>query len=201
LSIFDLDQQNSDLSSKITAGLERLSQVFRTLLWEKAKENQLSPIQIQILLFIANHAPQMATVSYLALEFNVTKATISDAVKTLEQKKLLAKNPDKNDARSFILSLTKDGKNVIKRASDFAQSFLFLIQRYSPEEKKLLWDVISDLIKNLHEQGIISVQRTCHTCKHHQMTGRIHHCLLLERDLKEIEIRMDCPDFDLVQDQ
>ncbi|MBK8506099.1 MAG: MarR family transcriptional regulator [Saprospiraceae bacterium] len=75
------------------------------------------------MIFIANHAKQMATVSYLALEFHVTKATISDAVRVLEQKQLLEKTADKNDARSFFLQLTKKGRTIISQSADFAQSF------------------------------------------------------------------------------
>ena len=91
MSVFNLQDQNSDLNSKIVAGLERLSQVFRILLWEKAKEQGLSPIQIQLLIFIQHHSADKATISYLAQEFNFTKPTISDAIKVLEEKNLLKK--------------------------------------------------------------------------------------------------------------
>ena len=91
MSVFNLTEQNFNLESKIVAGLERLSQVFRILLWEKAKENNLSPIQIQILNFVQHHSIEKNTVSYLAQEFNITKSTISDAVKVLEQKNLIKK--------------------------------------------------------------------------------------------------------------
>lgn len=38
MPIFNLITQNHDFDSKIVAGLERLSQVFKILLWDKAKE-------------------------------------------------------------------------------------------------------------------------------------------------------------------
>ena len=66
-----------ELESKILNGLERLSEVLKSLLWEKAKIHGISPIQIQILLFVSNHHLDICNVSYLAKEFNVTKATIS----------------------------------------------------------------------------------------------------------------------------
>jgi len=89
MSVFNIIDQNINLDSKIVAGLERLSQVFRILLWEKAKEYSLSPIQIQLMIFIQHHSQDKTTISYLAQEFNFTKPTISDAVKVLEQKKLI----------------------------------------------------------------------------------------------------------------
>ena len=92
MSVFNLENQNANLDNKIVAGLERLSQVFRILLWEKAKEHSLSPIQIQLLIFIRHHSADKTTISYLAQEFNFTKPTISDAIKILEQKKLVSQD-------------------------------------------------------------------------------------------------------------
>ena len=66
-STFNPKQQEKDFSSKIVAGLERVSEVFKILLWEKAKLVGLSPIQIQILIFIAFHKQNLCNVSHLAL--------------------------------------------------------------------------------------------------------------------------------------
>ena len=66
MSVFNLENQNGTLDNKIVAGLERLSQVFRILLWDKAKEHRLSPIQIQLLIFIQYHSSDKTTISYLA---------------------------------------------------------------------------------------------------------------------------------------
>ena len=38
-----------DLNTKIAEGLGRISEVFKVLLWDYAKQLKLSPIQIQIL--------------------------------------------------------------------------------------------------------------------------------------------------------
>jgi hypothetical protein len=54
-SIFNPSEQERSISSKIVVGLERVSEVFKVLLWEKAKLVGLSPIQIQILFFVAYH--------------------------------------------------------------------------------------------------------------------------------------------------
>lgn len=88
-SAFDLSTQNNDFTSKIVAGLERVSEVFRLLLWQHSKVIGLSPIQIQILMFVEYHAEDLCNVSYLAKEFNVSKPTISDAVKVLKKKSSL----------------------------------------------------------------------------------------------------------------
>ena len=106
-SVFDLDHQNSSIESKIVASLERVSEAFRVLLWNESKHFSLSPIQVQVLIFLLNHSSQKRKVSYIADEFNMTKATISDTIKTLEQKSLISKQPEQNnqDKVNLLLSL------------------------------------------------------------------------------------------------
>jgi len=52
----------------------------------KINYTKVSPIQIQILLFCASHKQENLKVSFLANEFDLTKATISDSVKVLIKK-------------------------------------------------------------------------------------------------------------------
>lgn len=51
-SAFDIHNQNTNTDSKIIASLERIAQAFRVLLWNESKEFSLSPIQIQVLIFL-----------------------------------------------------------------------------------------------------------------------------------------------------
>jgi len=82
-SDFDLTNQNRNTSSKIVASLERIAQAFRVLLWQESKAHALTPIQVQMLIFLLHHSEEKRKVSYIAREFNMTKATVSDTVKTL----------------------------------------------------------------------------------------------------------------------
>ena len=76
--VFDVNFQNQDLASRIVAGMERIAESYRVLLWDYAKTTGLSPIQIQMLIFMRYHAEEWCNVSALAREFNMTKPTISD---------------------------------------------------------------------------------------------------------------------------
>ncbi|QYS85590.1 winged helix-turn-helix transcriptional regulator [Flavobacterium oreochromis] len=120
-SAFNLKFQNLSIDNKIVAGLDKLATVHRYLIWEQSKKLALSPIQIQILIFIKYHNEKYSTVSYLAKEFGVTKPTISDAVKILEQKGLIKKIQDVNDSRSYSMKLTTNGVEMVLKAEDFAQ--------------------------------------------------------------------------------
>lgn len=197
MSVFNLDNQNANLDSKIVAGLERLSQVFRILLWEKAKKYNLSPIQIQLLIFIGHHSADKATVSYLAQEFNFTKPTISDAVKTLEQKKLIQKAPDKTDTRSYTIQLTATGRKIVSETEGFANPLTEIISKANNTAKTVLWENISTLIIKLNKLEIISIQRTCFNCKHYSLKNKSPFCNLLGLKLLAKDIRIDCPEFEM----
>jgi DNA-binding MarR family transcriptional regulator len=135
-SDFDLNQQNENLESKIIAALERISQSFRVLLWDESKEYSLTPIQIQVLIFILTHSREKRKVSYLAKEFNMTKATISETIKILEQKQLISKEYESDDTRSFVINLTKIGKSIAEKSSLFSKVFYHPIQKMNQKDKE-----------------------------------------------------------------
>ncbi|PZR21798.1 MAG: MarR family transcriptional regulator [Flavobacterium psychrophilum] len=195
MSIFNLNIQNESTDNKIVAGLERLSHVFKVLLWEKAKESGLSPIQIQILIFIQYHSAEKNTVSYLAKEFNITKPTVSDAVKSLEQKKLAEKIIDTIDSRSFHLKITDKGKQIVKGAEDFTDPVSRILAGISQTDKEIVWNSISTLITVLNRQDVISIQRSCSNCKHFEHKNEEYYCNLLRQPLHTSDLRIDCPEF------
>jgi DNA-binding MarR family transcriptional regulator len=197
MSVFNLTKQNENINYKIVAGLERLSQVFRILLWEKAKEHSLSPIQIQLLIFIQHHSADKRTVSYLAQEFNFTKPTISDAIKVLEQKNLIKKFKDSNDTRSYTIELTASGKKIVLETENFANPITEIITKSNEADKLVLWENISNLISLLNSQEIISVQRTCFNCIHYTTKNKNSFCSLLNQKLLAKDIRIDCEEFEL----
>lgn len=197
MSLFNLENQNSNLDNKIVAGLERISQVFRILLWEKAKEYNLSPIQIQLLIFIQHHSADKTTVSYLAQEFNFTKPTISDAVKILEQKKLIKKITDSLDTRSYTIRLTAAARKIVSETENFANPLRDIITKSSDTDKRTLWQNIFKVIIHLNKLEIISVQRTCFNCKHYSLKSNSHFCNLLDQKLETQDIRIDCDEFEL----
>ena len=196
-SSFNLNEQNQKIESRIVVALERISEAFRVLLWNESKENSLSPIQIQILIFIYFHSTEKCKVGYLADEFNMTKATISDSVKVLLSKELVTKETDPIDTRSFSLSLTKEGKKTAKKASLFASSIEQPIEKLTSEQKTIMLNGLLKLIYDLNKSGIITIQRMCFTCSNYQLEKGVHYCKLLKSQLAENELRIDCQEHEL----
>lgn len=196
MPVFNLKNQHNSIDNKISAGLERLGQVFRTLLWEKAKAYGLSPVQIQLLIFIQQHQASLCTISYLAQEFNLSKPTISDAVKILEQKKLIEKKSNPADSRSYSIGATAEGKKIIRQTEDFADPVARLVAELKETDQLSLWNSISRLIVQLNELHVISVQRNCSNCRFYSSTENHHYCNLLKIKLLPKDIRIDCPEFE-----
>ena len=195
-SAFNPEQQEKDISSKIVAGLERVSEVFKVLLWEKAKLVGLSPIQIQILIFIAFHKDHLCNVSHLAKEFNVTKPTISDAIRILDKKKLVLKDFSQADSRSYSISLSHLGNDIVSQTYDFSKPLKKAIHSFQPSELENLFETLSQLIHKLNRNRILSVQRTCYGCKFYKKKKEEDFCSLLEKKLLGPEIRLDCPEYE-----
>ena len=197
-SSFNLNEQNQKIESRIVVALERISEAFRVLLWNESKKNSLSPIQIQILIFIHFHTSEKCKVGYLADEFNMTEATISDSVKVLLLKEfIVAKETDPVDTRSFSLSLTNEGKKIAKKASFFASSIEQPIEKLTQEQKTIMLNGLLKLIYDLNQSGIITIQRMCFTCTYYQLENGVHYCKLLKSKLADNELRIDCPEHEL----
>ncbi len=198
-SVFDPHKQHHTIENKIIAALERVSEAFRVLLWQEAKEYSLSPIQLQILIFLYFRESSMRTITYLAKEFNMTKPTISDAVRVLVEKKYLNKIPDPNDSRSSVLTLTAKGIKAAEQISLFANQMRKPLKDLSDRQKKAMLEGLYDLIHKLNKAGIITIQRMCHTCRFYvKKSGGVHYCNLLKVALETSELRIDCPEHEPV---
>lgn len=186
-----------DITHKILVGLERISEAYKALLWKKAKTFNISPIQIQLLTFIDSHKLELCNVSYLAKEFNVTKPTISDAIKVLHRKEFLEKDFSSSDSRSYNLFLTKKGNDLLQNIGDYFSPIKNEIEKLTSNNTEQLYITLSQLIYQLNKNGVLTVQRTCFGCTYYTTNSNTHHCNLIDENLLDTEIRIDCPEFEM----
>lgn len=198
-SMFDLQHQHDDIDSKIAAALERLSQTFRVLLWEKTKSHNLSPIQIQILVYLLYHSKELITIGQIAKQFSLTPATVSDAVKTLTQKRLVLRVSKESDRRVTAVSLTTTGKKLARKLAVWADIIRENISGFDENDKLVVMRFLMNLIEALQSAGFITVARMCITCKFFHPNANLksdtpHYCKLLDKPLANSSLRLDCPD-------
>jgi DNA-binding MarR family transcriptional regulator len=196
MSAFDPERHITNVDYKIVAALEKISEVFRVLLWTEAKEHKLSPIQMQLLIFIKYHnSDKQRRIASMAREFNLTKATISDSIKVLEQKGLIKRTDDAFDSRSFNFSLTDQGTKLTGMIENFTLPLDGAIATMSPQQKEQFLMSVLDLIYRLNQTGIISTQRMCYSCFYYRGDMQQNHfCNLMQKPLAIDELRIECPE-------
>lgn len=158
LSAFNPECQAESVSSKVVVALERVSQAFRVMLWNEGKLYGLSPIQIQLLTFLLHYPEEKRTVTFLAGFFNMTKATISDAVKALESKAYLTRKVVATDSRSSSLHLTREGKAIARKVEKFADPLQHIVEQLPGKDQALLLKQLQQLIYQLSDEQILSDQ-------------------------------------------
>lgn len=190
---------DESVDSRIVGALERLSQAFRTMLWEKAKSSPLgltlSPIQIQVLVYLRRHEESRA--SLLADEFDVTGATVSEVLRSLSDKGLVSRERSRDDARVQVLRLTPLGEKAAEEVSDWAAVLEQHLHAHSDAEKVIVMRFLLDLIQDLHRAGLITVSRMCSTCRYFGrdesgIPETPHYCGLMEQPLGDGDLRLDC---------
>jgi DNA-binding MarR family transcriptional regulator len=185
------------IEEKIVFGIEKLSRANRVLLWEVAKKENLSPIQIQFLNYIDNHHGELCTVKNLSKEFDLAEATVSEAIKSLQKKDFILKKRTREDGRVYTLWLTKRGERLAKRVSNWSSALVENIKRLSPEKKEKIMLYIMELLKSLQETGVISIAKMCLNCENferdaHPGSRKPHHCCFTDSPMSNSELIIDC---------
>jgi DNA-binding MarR family transcriptional regulator len=196
---FDPSSQHGDVDKKIVAALDRISQAYRVLLQGEAQGRNLSPIQARFLVHLLHHRDKLGSVGRLAEEFGLSRATVSDAVRTLESKGLVHRELWPRDGRVASLSLTPAGEEAAAGLSGWADVVEAQLGSFAPEEKEATMRFLMRLIGALQEAGVITVARMCVTCRFfrpdaHPKSASPHHCALLDQPLSGADLRTDCPE-------
>ena len=108
-----------NLERNIFQALEKLTAALKSQLWEVAQNHCLSPIMTQFFLYIWRHPARLCTISNLAQEFSLTKATVCDAVISLEKRGYIRKEPGEKDGRIKFLRLTEKGRQLTREVESY----------------------------------------------------------------------------------
>ncbi len=196
-STFDPASQHNEPLFKIVAGLDRIAQALRTSMWSTGKTLGLTPIQMQVLIFVRYHDEARRRAGYLAKEFDVTPATMSQAISTLIKKELLEKQKLDTDARIQTLALTSNGIAAVDKIENWANILLPHLSDLDTRTQDTVLTFLLDLIASLHKKGVISSARQCTTCRFFRENDDNtleYYCKLLEQPLTKSTLRIDCPE-------
>jgi len=194
-SVFDLTTQHTDVGSKIFVAIERIAEVSRFALWDICKNKELTHIQANILIYTRFHEKnEQITITSLARHFMVTKATVSDSVKTLQSKKMLKKAVNQKDKRITFLALTGNGKKLADEVALFAIPIHEQFDSFSEEKKATILETLLFYLNRLQIKGMMPVQRMCPSCTYLCSRKSGYYCKFLKSNIAKSALRIDCPE-------
>lgn len=192
------------LEARLAMALEKIAIALNAGLWESSEPLGITRTQSQILLFLYRQPRRTWIVGDLAQWFEVSPATISDALTFLERKGHIRRSPSPQDGRKVVVTLTSLGRSL---AEQITQQTAFLAQVLSfltSEEKIALLRTLVKVIRGLQKQGRIRVARMCVTCAFFRpnSTGdpqKPHYCEFAQSPFAEGSLRVDCSDYQLAE--
>ncbi|SMG02631.1 Transcriptional regulator, MarR family [Burkholderia singularis] len=132
----------------------------------------------------------------IARETQLTAATTSDAVSTLEHKGLVEKRRALDDGRALAVRLSARGRTAAKKALQWPDFLSKAIGALGSDEQGLLYRTLLKTLRELQINGDIPPHRMCVTCKHFQpgKQGRKlgYRCSLLDLMMTDADLRLDC---------
>ena len=190
----------SELDHLLIVSLEKLSQVFRSLLWDNAKQMNLSPIQIQFLIYIHSHLKKFSSVSEIARVFNLTAPTVSDAVKSLESKGMIQKIVSRRDRRRYPIALTRKGREVARNLSTWYEPLLKHLPNATPEKRESVLLYLLEFMDSLKHEKLLSDINPCISCGFFRMEKSENgsdefSCTFRKVSLNDGQLQLNCPNY------
>ena len=184
------------IDEKVISAIERVGYAFRVLQWDASKRARITPLQLQLLGRLLRLPEERCTVSQLAVDLALTKATVSDAVRALAGKGLVVKRRSARDGRIAALELTESGQVRAVELSGWKEVVKDQLAAFGNETKEEVFVFLAQFITRLMGEGVISSSRMCLSCSHYRTDDgadcRGGFCSLTERSVGGKDIRVDC---------
>ena len=147
--------------------IERLGNLVRADTRAACNEYGLKLVQVEALRYLTqcNHysdTPQAVT-EFLGL----TKGTVSQTLKVLEQKGLLRKRGDANDKRLVHLNPTAKGRRLVERTMS-AATVVQGIGKIPMSDNQVSVDSLRALLRSVQVANDLKTFAPCYTCRFNQ---------------------------------
>ncbi|MBT5027915.1 MAG: winged helix-turn-helix transcriptional regulator [Nitrospinaceae bacterium] len=171
--------------------LERLCNLLRMETRAFALKYGLQPVQMEALTYLTQCNRYSDTPQAVGEYLGLTKGTVSQSLKILEQKGLLRKQTDKQDKRIVHLSPTVKGKNLIKHTSADKTLTPSLAKANSKKISELNSVLRSTLIE-MQKANQRKAFAACHTCRFNEKNEKGSVCGLTHESLSVQDVQLIC---------
>lgn len=170
--------------------LERLSSLMRIWFRQHPLLADIQPIQLSALMYLArcnrySNTP-LGVTDYLGL----TKGTVSQSLKTLENKGLIVKSQDARDKRSVHLELTPIARELLDAV--LPPAFLDNAAQQMGAKADQLQELLGELLRTVQRGDDIASFGLCRTCRFHQEVNGEPFCGLTQEPLARADIDLIC---------
>jgi MarR family transcriptional regulator, lower aerobic nicotinate degradation pathway regulator len=125
-------------------GLAQLSFLIQGILERRAREHDLSVIQVRLLGVLRDRMP---TMNELARLLGLDKSSVTGLVDRAERRGLVARVPSTADRRAVLVSLTDHGQSLASvGAARFDADISLLLEHLPPSDRDALSQLVSRLL-------------------------------------------------------
>lgn len=190
------------MSVQLAAGFEKIGLAMKSRTWRREGHAGLGPLQRQVLTLLRGKPDRTAQVSAIAQELVVRLPTASEAVATLERKRLVKRYRSHRDGRIVTVELTARGERACVPAVGMPNQLAAATGALTSGEQVALLRGLMKVIRTLQEQGEISVARMCVSCRffrphQHDDAALPHHCDYVNAPIGDQSLRLDCGEYEL----
>ncbi len=197
------DEHSLPIDERLATGLYTLGLSVKQQERQQALELGLSPTQAQILSLLS--VDGVKTPSDVATALGVSLPTVSDSVGTLVAKGLVRRQPSPRHHRATILTLTRAGRSLARRAELWPDFLKTAIGTLSDTQQQSLLPILVSLLRALQEGGQMPAQRMCLTCTSFRpfvhSAGHPHHCALVDAAMGSTQLRLVCDEHEMASSE
>src|SRR5512146_2277395 len=185
----------------LAAGLEKIGLTLKSRTWRREGRAGLGPLQRQVLTLLRAKPNQSAQVSAIAEELVVRLPTASEAVATLERKRLVKRRRLMRDGRIVTVELTARGARSCAPAVGMPNQLAAATGALTPAEQVAFLKGLMKVIRALQDQGEISVARMCISCRYfrpyqYEDAAEPHHCDYVNASFGDQALRLECAEYE-----
>jgi len=186
---------------QLASGFEKIGLAMKSRSWRREGRAGLGPLQRQILMLLQSKPGQSAQVSTIANELVIRLPTASEAVATLERKRLVRRRRTMSDGRIVTVELTARGSRACGPSATMPDHLAAAIGLLPAAEQTALLKVMVKVIRTLQEQGEISVARMCVSCRYfkphrYEDEEKPHHCDYVNAPFGDSSLRVNCLEYE-----
>lgn len=170
--------------------LERLSSLTRAWFRQQPLLNELQPVQLSALAYLARCNRYSNTPLGVTEYLGLTKGTVSQSLKQLEAKGMIFRIPDSLDKRSVHLQLTETATELLTAL--LPPGFLVKGETQMGEHGELLKKLLADLLREIQLTSNVPGFGLCHSCSFHQRHNKQQICGLTGETLSEDDSMLIC---------